>query len=153
PFGAATVLSLSSPTDPDYDMTVSSDGLTAMFESTRGGATRIFVATRANTLSDFGTPGVLSGISSTDLGITDSQPFLTADGQELYFATDRAGGLGQRDIWRATWNGSAFANPMDVAELNSATEDWLPALSADRLTIYFARRDTSGQFDIYRAHR
>jgi len=32
----------------------------------------------------------------------EGDPFLTPDGCTLYFVSDRSGGLGGRDIWRAT---------------------------------------------------
>ena len=46
-------------------------------------------------------------------------PGWRADGQELWFRSSRAGGLGSNDIYRATSNGSSFANAVAVAALNT----------------------------------
>lgn len=53
--------------------------------------------------------------------------------------------------------GSVLAPPVQVAELDSAADEWMPRLSVDRLTVYFASNRTAaaakGGFDIWTAHR
>jgi hypothetical protein len=50
----------------------------------------------------------------------------------LYFISNRPGGLGDRDVWRTTrnWDGS-FTAPVDVTELNSAALEARPAIRRD----------------------
>jgi Tol biopolymer transport system component len=56
--------------------------------------------------------------------VSDGQPFITADGHELWFISNRSGGLGDFDIYRAVSNGSSFANVAAVTALSSSAVDW-----------------------------
>jgi len=158
-FGTPTLLGGQNSPAEEYDPSVSSDGLTLWFASDRVAdvVQHLYVSTRTSTLVDFGPPGLAATVNAMDTKQFDSQPFLTADGKELWFTSTRAGGLGGFDIWRAARVGSEFATPVSVPELNSSTDDWVPTPSADRLTIYFssARMATGvkGQFDIWTSHR
>jgi hypothetical protein len=49
---------------------------------------------------------VVANVNSAAVTDYDGQPFVTADGQELWFSSSRAGGLGAEDIYRAVWTGS-----------------------------------------------
>jgi Tol biopolymer transport system component len=157
PFGTATPLTNLNTTAGDYDPFVTSDGLTLFFASNRvaNEGVHLYVATRSSTLAQFGTPSELAGVNSATVTDNDGQPYLSADGQELWLTSTRAGGLGGTDIYRATLAGSQFANPTDVTELGSPAEDILPVLSADKLTVYLSSTRTGGQgyYDIYTSHR
>ena len=74
-------------------------------------------------------------------GAFDDDPSLSPDLLELYFASDRVGGLGQSDIWRSTRASAAdeFGAATHVAELSSAATEGYPALSSNGLTIWIAR--------------
>lgn len=69
----------------------------------------------------------------------ESQPSLSADGRTLYFASDRPGGQGRRDIWKSeqqkdgTWGKPVNLGP----EINTADHDQCPFLHADGKTLYF----------------
>jgi len=158
-FGVPALLTAQNSSSLDYDPTVSSDRLTLWFASNRTAneGFHLYVAARASTLAEFGAPGLAATVNATDPKQTDAQPFVTADGTELWFTSTRAGGLGGLDIWHATWAGNEFATPTIVAELNSSSDDFLPTLSADRLTVYFASTraavGTKGGFDIWTSHR
>ncbi|MFO1054558.1 MAG: hypothetical protein U1F36_20235 [Planctomycetota bacterium] len=121
----------------DTSPTLSADGLTMWFASSRSGGAEweIYETTRASTAQPFGTP-VLSGVSM--VGATDTDPFVSHDGLELYFCSTRAGGQGNFDILRATRPSTAapFGPPAFVTELNSPDNDGSPSLTADGLTIY-----------------
>jgi Tol biopolymer transport system component len=56
----------------------------------------------------------------------------------LYFISNRAGGRGDRDIWKTTrsWDGS-FSAPVNVTELNSVASDSRPGIRRDGLEIFF----------------
>lgn len=87
----------------------------------------------------------------------DDDPTLTGDLLEIYFDSDRAGGLGGGEIWRHT-RPTVF-DPWGAAEavtaLSSSSTETTPEISPDGLTIYFAsgRPGGSGGTDIYRATR
>jgi hypothetical protein len=84
----------------------------------------------------------------------DSFPYLTEDGTEIFYRTDRGG---DRDIWSATreagtdpWNA-----PFPVAELNSSSWDSPGAISADGLEMFMTSgRDVSTNTNkVYRSTR
>jgi hypothetical protein len=56
----------------------------------------------------------------------------------LYFISARAGGLGDRDVWRTTrkWDGS-FTAPVDVTELNTSSTEARPGIRRDGLEFFF----------------
>jgi hypothetical protein len=88
---------------------------------------------------------------------TESAPSLTADGREIFFHSDRAGGTGDRDLWHATRasDDEPFAAPVNLTAVNSDRDDRHPAISADGLTLYFAssRPGGNGSLDIWTASR
>jgi hypothetical protein len=135
--------------------TVSGDGRTLVFASDRESMIyHLYMATRVSTSSDFDTPLPLTAISSVDATKPEVQSFLTTDGEELWFVSNRDDGKGDDDIYRAIKTGSNFSNPKPVAALNSTMIDRRPTLSDDKLTIYFASdRDTPGQLHLWTSHR
>jgi len=156
-FGHPTRLTTSSEAD-DYNPTVSSDGLTLFFDSTRGGGPRrLYVAARSTTLGEFGSASLLAGVGSAVAEDADIQPFVSADGVELWFSSSRTGGRGATDLWRALRSGAGFGAPEAIVGLSSSVADELPLVSADRLTVYFGSNrggdGTTGGFDIWTARR
>lgn len=143
----------------DYDPAVSPDGLALWHSSHRAPdeGQHLYVSTRMSTLTEFGAPQLAERVNSPTKADRDVQPFLTADGQELWFASNRTGAMGGEDLWRAVWTGSGFATPVHVSELSSPEGDNMPALSADRLTIYFSSprpvAGARGASDIWVSHR
>src|SRR5262249_42316269 len=131
-FERPTPMTAQNSTSFDFDPDISRDELTLWFGSNRFGTGHIWVATRSSTLADFSVPSLASGVNSSD---DDGQPFVTADGAELWFTSTRAPNLGLRDVWVATRSGSSFGNPVHQAQLSSAGNDWMPVLSDDRLTL------------------
>jgi hypothetical protein len=66
-------------------------------------------------------------------------PAVTPDDQTIYFASDRAAGNGDFDIWMATRDsGSAFSVPASVAENNSVSADFPTFITRDGCTLYFS---------------
>jgi len=157
PFGAAIALPRVNTTAAEYDPSVSSDGLTLFFESNRvaGEGYHLYMSTRLSHAAEFETPAELANVNSASVTDTDEEPFVTADRQELWFASNRAGGLGNVDIYRAEWNGASFGNVVGVTSLSTSASDYYPTLSADKLTIYLSSTRPGGQggYDIWTAHR
>jgi len=88
---------------------------------------------------------------------TDDDPCISEDGLELYFASDRAGGLGNADIWRIQRAsiGSSWSAPEAVLALSSPSRENTPALSRDALTMWLSsdRAGDPTDEDIYVATR
>jgi hypothetical protein len=138
----------------DADLTVSADGLNAFFDSNRNGNYQIYVATRTTALGQFNSP-VLATINTPNApsGAIDWEPFLTDDGQELWFPSARGNKPG---VYRAVKISNAFGTPAVVAELSSTSgTDFFPTLSADKLTLYFSSSRMSDQSGsgVWTSHR
>lgn len=156
PFGPPVAVAPVNTTANEFNPSISSDGLILFFESPRDQGSRLYAATRSSRLGEFDKPFLVANVNSATVSDTDAQPFVTADGQELWFVSNRVGSIGSFDIFRATGNGSSFADPGAGTAVNSTASDFVPALSTDKLTIYFSSlRGPSGKtdYDIWTAHR
>ena len=83
-------------------------------------------------------------------------PRLTEDELTIIFDSREpiVGGVGGRDLYIATRSGigSVFDNIRNLTEINSTSDDVLPLISPDGLTLYFnSNRD--GQLELYKAVR
>lgn len=83
----------------------------------------------------------------------ESQPSVTPDGQWLYFASNRKGGLGGIDIWRSHRNADGTwgrAENMGSA-VNTPLNEKCPHIHADGHTLYFASNGWQGfgGYDMY----
>lgn len=99
------------------------------------------IASTAPVLADFlfGEPQSLGPIvnsASNEAGIT-----LSSDGLELYFSSQRPGGLGDYDIWvsRRQSVDDPWGPPANLgATVNTPYTELYPCLSSDDLTLYFS---------------
>ncbi|MCK9480588.1 MAG: OmpA family protein [Bacteroidia bacterium] len=86
-------------------------------------------------------------------GAWESQPCISPDGMTIYFASNREGGYGGIDIWKAEWKGSNFGNPVNLGpEINTDGDDQAPFIHPDGKTLYFSsngRDETMGGPDLY----
>lgn len=85
----------------------------------------------------------------------DAQPAISADGQTLYFASDRKGGHGGEDIYMSHRSSDGhWSDPVNLS-FNSSASDLAPFISLDGETLYFAsnRKGGFGGYDIYVTHR
>ena len=106
--------------------------------------------------------GVSSGsvVFVTELntpGFNEQAASLRHDAKEVFFFSNRPGGLGNQDIWTSTRpnaNSTWFA-PSNVTVLNTSSADVTPNLSFDGLTLLMgsSRPDGFGGNDIYMATR
>lgn len=150
-------------TSEDQDPSVSSDGLRLYYSSLRtpNEGYHTYLVTRGSTSGAFANPSLVANVDGADKTKDDGQAFATADGAELWFTSTRLGTVGGNDIWKASLTGAMASAPAAVAELNSASNDWLPVVSADRLTVYFSSNrpgstlNPSGapSYDIWTSHR
>jgi len=126
------------------------------FTSTRTGGLGgedIYQSTR-NADGTFNAPTNVAALNSAS---NDRNSAVRRDGLEIFFTSQRGGGLGERDIWVSTrasisapWN-----PPVNLAVVNSTGADEMPSLSPDGAILYFSsdRNGGIGGRDLYTAVR
>lgn len=140
PFSAPVVLGAVSSTSWESNCAIDRSALTILFTTSRE-ANRdhdIWMATRPQREAPFGDPVPLAGVN-TQYG--ELSPALSADSLELYFASNRPGGLGGYDIYyarRETAEGP-FEEPVNLTSLNTENDDLHPAVSGDGRRLYLNR--------------
>ena len=86
-------------------------------------------------------------------GYNSQQPFVTADGKHLYYASDKPGGQGGFDIWYANLDGSGkVTNSKNIGSIiNSAADDQAPFVHAASQSLVFATngRVGMGGYDLF----
>lgn len=83
----------------------------------------------------------------------ESQPSLSADGHTLYFASDRKGGVGKRDIWvtrlddKKQWTVPKNLGPV----INTTDDENAPFIHANGRTLFYSSNGLPGMggFDIF----
>ena len=87
----------------------------------------------------------------------ESQPSVSADGNELIFASDRKGGFGGIDLYLVTKDEFGYWGvPQNMGELiNSSLNEKSPFFHVDRETMYFASQQfpSLGGYDIFISKR
>lgn len=82
-----------------------------------------------------------------------SQPSISADGQTLYFSSNRAGGFGGCDIWETVKDSDGdWGQPINLGRLINTTKDEkTPFIHSDSHTLYFSSNGLQGVggFDIF----
>jgi Tol biopolymer transport system component len=131
---------------------ISADGLELFFDnglrvrpSGQGGGD-IWFARRATTFSNWNEPENLGPVVNSSFN--DGVPKLSRDGLTLFFASDRPGGSGRRDIWvtSRTSRTTPWSTPVNLGPaVNGPDSDWCPALSPDALLLIF-QSDRPGGF-------
>src|SRR5437016_5400548 len=111
-FNPAIRITELSSTFRDTRMAIRYDGLEIIFSSNRPGGSGgidLWFSTRHATSDVWSTPANLGSVINTS--IDDRAPYLSADGQTLFFSSDRVGGdFGGGDIWMATRTGPGINN-------------------------------------------
>ncbi len=86
-------------------------------------------------------------------GSWESQPSVSADGHTLYFVSDRTGGFGGYDIYKAVKNQSGiWETPVNLgATINSKGNEKSPFIHPDGKTLYFSSDGLPGLggYDIF----
>ncbi len=110
----------------------------------------IFVSTRESS-SRFGTATPVAELN--DAAANDIQPNVRADGLEVVFSSNRAGGLGAQDVWIASRQrlGDPFSAPVNIGSaVNTAAAETRPSFSRDGSQLVFGRSPgPEGMSDIY----
>ncbi len=123
---------------------ISTDGLELYFSDYRAnraggvGKSDIWVTTRPDRNAPWGPPVNIGPVANSPG--EEVTPEISHNGLELYFESDRPGGLGMDDLWvakrastRDPWGRPAWLG----ATLNAAGNDHCPNLTADGLTMFY----------------
>ena len=124
------------------------------FSSTRaGGVGDIYVS--AFDGASFGAPVLAAGLNSAQ---DDHRPNLRRDGLEIFFDSNRPGGIGGLDLWTSvrTTTADPWPTPTNLGSgINSSANDLRASLSWDGTTLYFGSfgLGSEGSQDLYYATR
>lgn len=143
----------------DTDPCLSPDGAKLYFASRRpvgGAAPRadadLWVVERAG--AGWGEPRHLDAPVNSES--QETSPAVTADGA-LYFSSNRAGGKGAADIYRAPFVGGRYAAPENLGDaVNTASPELHVFVTPDESVLIFAgagREDSRGGVDLYLSRR
>ncbi len=81
-----------------------------------------------------------------------THPFISSDGKQLFFSSDRTGGLGGKDLYRSQWDGNAWSEPVNLGDkINTPGDEQFPFLHPDG-AFYFASdgHPGLGHLDIFK---
>jgi hypothetical protein len=141
---AAEFVNINVANSLDYHPTLTPDGLTLIFQNNAPSGLTLKISTRANTSAPWSAPVPLSNINS---GTLTNNPLLTPDGLTLYFCSNRAGGLGGTDLYKAVRANSSvpWTHPSVVIsaipEANSAADDASPFVGQNTSLYFSSNRD------------
>ncbi len=81
---------------------------------------------------------------------TESNPWISSGDDLLLFESDRPGGYGGSDIWKAVKSGSIWQTPENFGSpINTVFDEGQPFLTRDGNTLYFSRTNDNNGIDIY----
>lgn len=139
--------------DHDATISVSPDGNTLFIYQDSLGDGQVKYSTL---LGETWNPAVKLG-SDINSKYWETHCTISANGNELYFVSDRPKGLGKRDMYRCTKtaNGTWGKAENLGAVLNTAYDEDAPFLSSDGTYLYFASKGhaTMGGFDLFVSKR
>lgn len=120
------------------------------FSSTRAGGFGDIYVSPFDGVS-FGAPALAPGLNSAQ---DDFRPNLRRDGLEIFFDSNRPGGIGGLDLWTSTRASASdpWSTPTNLgADVNSTANDLRASLSWDGTTLYFGslRAGGEGSQDLY----
>ncbi|MCB0401845.1 MAG: OmpA family protein [Flavobacteriales bacterium] len=133
----------------DAPIGLSVDGQTLFIYKTDGGKNDIYVSHLIG--KEWTQPTRLKG----DVNKKDSWEgscSLSANGKTLYFSSDREGGKGGRDIYKADlMEDGSWGNVQNISELNTVYNEDAPFIHPDGITLYFSSEGHTsiGNYDIF----
>lgn len=136
---------------PDAVVSISNDGrILFVFQDLGDGHGDIY---QSNLQGDvYSKPAKLKG--EVNSFSWDGHCSLSPDGNLLYFSSDRPGGFGGRDLYRATLlPDSVWGNVVNLGDsINSPFDEDAPFIHADGRTLYFSSKghNSMGGFDVFR---
>ncbi len=152
-------VSLSEEINSDFNegtCAISADGRLLIFTSCQGrrgyGSCDLFQSRKVG--DQWSEPENLG--STVNSSAWESQPSLSADGRELYFVSDRKGGVGKRDIWMSRQVGDSWSTPENAGSVvNTPYDEVSPFLHANGQTLFLSSDGHPGYggFDLFRVEK
>lgn len=135
----------------DATSTISPDGKQLfVFRSSAENGGDVYVSNKSG--SDWTVPTKIPGVINRP-DSWEGSVAITPDGRTMYFVSDRFGGFGGKDIYRAQWQGdTAWGNIQNLgANINTSFDDDGPYLANNGYTMYFASRghNSIGGYDVF----
>lgn len=135
--------------------TISADGRTLIFTNCEGrqgfGSCDLYVSQKTG--EDWSVPENLG--SNVNSRAWESQPSLSADGRKLYFISDRAGGMGKRDIWMSEKDkNNEWSRAVNLGSvINTAEDEVSPFIHVNGITLFYASNGLPGfgGYDLYKS--
>ncbi len=124
--------------------TLSMDGNTMVFVSNKNNGYELLISTK-NEKGEWLPPQPIKAINNFgNIGNYINTPFLSYDGQKLYFSANFAQGYGGMDIYVSKKSGDNWSEPKNMGQIiNSAGDEKSPSLPIDEKVIYFTRKNLS----------
>lgn len=146
PFGNPMLVPELDDAADDQDPSISPDGLTIYFDSTRGVNRELYVAKRNVVTDPFGIPSPV--IINGEVQALRTAPAISADGLDLYYAS------GNLELAHATRSvvTADFTFVRELDEVNAAPTDGSPIVSSDGLELFF-ESFRNAQAEMFRATR
>jgi hypothetical protein len=147
----ALITSLADGDGKDDDPSLSADLLLLYFNSTRSegvGKEDIWASRRAGADAGWQAPELVRELNSED---RETGIALAADGLTILFSSDRPGGSGGLDVYRAqrARRTDPWSEPERVADLSSSSDDLVSGTGAGG-HVYLARRDGENEdYDLF----
>jgi hypothetical protein len=133
----------------DAAIAISPDGLTLFtFLSTNENEGDILVSRLNGT--EFSTPVPLNANINTP-EYWEGSCSISADGKLLYFASERPGGIGGRDIWVSEWIDEDWGPAINLGpKINTEQDEDAPFIHPDGVTLFFSSKghNSIGGYDI-----
>ncbi|WP_420318013.1 OmpA family protein [Ekhidna sp.] len=86
----------------------------------------------------------------------ESQPSLSADGNTLYFSSNRRGGYGGRDLWVTENENGRWSKPINLGKgINTRKDETTPFIHSNGKNLYFSANGYPGMggYDLYETIR
>src|SRR6185437_7815032 len=125
----------------EYSPSITANGRVMLLEATTGEDDQPEIVISNQKGGTWTMPQAVSGVNTpaNKLNYTGAA-FLSYDGNSIYFASNRYGGVGVTDIWYMERAGSGWTAPKNLAKpVNTPGIDGDPCISADGKYLYFVR--------------
>lgn len=135
----------------DSNLGLSADGKTLYILKDEGGGDIYYCTQLSN--GTWGPPAPLPGIINSTF--EEKSITISKDGKTLYFSSNRPGGLGGTDLYKATQDANGeWANVKNLGpRINTPFDEEGPFIDYDMVTLYFSSKGhkNMGSYDIFRA--
>lgn len=131
---------ISNPISPETNPCFTGNGRTLLYEAGIGDNSRLIIAISYQKGGLWSTPEAVPGVSMKAETVYNGGHFISFEGNYIFFASNRHGGVGNNDLWYLEKTGNTWTPPANLGKpVNSAGAEADPALSPDGKFLYFVR--------------